>query len=54
MAYGDHICVDRGWYTHDGIDLGDETVIHRHAPNGAKRDSLIRQTTLDVFAKAAP
>jgi len=51
MAYGDHICVHRGWYTHDGIDLGDGTVIHRHAPNGTKRDSLVRQTTLDVFAK---
>jgi hypothetical protein len=51
MAYGDHIYVSRGAYTHDGIDLGDGTVIHRHAPNGTKSDSLVRLTTLDAFAK---
>ncbi|MFI4993070.1 MAG: lecithin retinol acyltransferase family protein [Solirubrobacterales bacterium] len=51
MAYGDHIYVDRGGYEHHGIDLGDGTVIHRHAPNGTKNDSLIRLTTLDTFTK---
>ena len=30
MAYGDHIYVDRGWYTHDGIDLG--ALKHRGIP----------------------
>jgi len=51
MARGDHIYVSRGAHAHHGIDLGDGTVIHRHAPNGTKSDSLVRLTTLDTFAK---
>jgi hypothetical protein len=51
MAYGDHIYVGRGPHDHHGIDLGDGTVIHYHAPNGTKSDSLVRLTTLDTFAK---
>lgn len=50
MAYGDHIYVDRGGYEHHGIDLGDGTVIHRHAPSGTKSNSLVRLTTLETFA----
>jgi hypothetical protein len=52
MARGDHIYVDRGPYTHHGIDLGDGNVIDFAGADGTKSKSsaVIRQTTLENFA----
>lgn len=49
MARGDHIYVNRGAYTHHGIDIGDGTVIHFSGEPGDKRDAAIQRTTLDEF-----
>ncbi len=50
MARGDHIYVKRtGFYTHHGVDVGDDLVIHRSTSDGTKSGSCIRRTTIDEF-----
>ena len=50
MARGDHIYVERGGYTHHGVDQGEGTVIHRAGPNG-KISAAVRRATMQEFAK---
>lgn len=45
MAYGDHIYVNYGVYTHHGIDCGDGTVIHL-----SKEKGRIRRDPIHSFA----
>lgn len=50
MAYGDHIYVVRPQgHSHHGIDVGGDRVIHRSSPDGRKRTSTIRETSLAEF-----
>lgn len=53
MALGDHIYVERGVYTHHGVDMGGGWVIHFASPDGTKTGALIRWTTIDDFAGQA-
>lgn len=50
MALGDHIYVDRGVYTHHGIDMGDGWAIHFASADGTKIGALIRWVTIEDFA----
>ena len=50
MAFGDHIYVDRGFYTHHGVDIGDGWVIHFASADSTKSGALIRQATIEDFA----
>lgn len=50
MAYGDHVYVDRGSYSHHGIDMGDGRVIHFASTNGKKSAAVIRWASIDEFA----
>jgi hypothetical protein len=50
MAVGDHIYVDRGLYTHHGIDMGDGWVIHFASSNGTKTSALIQSAAIEDFA----
>lgn len=50
MAYGDHIYVDRGIYTHHGVEMGGGWVIHFAAVDGTKSGAVIRWATIDDFA----
>lgn len=50
MARGDHIRVDRGGYSHHGIDVGDGTVIHYTGEVGQKTNAAVQQTSLVTFA----
>lgn len=50
MARADHIYVNRGVYTHHGIDAGDGTVIHfTGEPGKAKLDAAIARTPIQDF-----
>ena len=51
MARGDHIKVRRKLYTHHGIDLGDERVIHLPAEPGRLADTRIQITSLRNFLR---
>jgi hypothetical protein len=53
MAFGDHIYVRRVAYTHDGIDCGDETVIHRSSADGGKSGAMIRRSSIEEFSCGA-
>jgi hypothetical protein len=53
MALGDHIYVDRGVYTHHGVDMGEGWVIHFASADGTKTGALIRWATIDDFAGRA-
>jgi hypothetical protein len=52
MARGDHLQASRDiGYHHDGIDLGDGTVIHFAAePQGSKASACIRIDSIEIFA----
>lgn len=50
MAYGDHIYVDRGVYTHHGVDMGGGCAIHFAAADGTKAGAVIGWTTVKDFA----
>jgi hypothetical protein len=50
MARGDHIRVNRTWYWHHGVDVGDGTVIHAPAEPFQRTAAPIEQTTLEAFA----
>jgi hypothetical protein len=54
MARGDHIYVDRGLYTHHGIDVGGADAIDFAAQDGGKAAARIRRVTLTEFAQGAP
>lgn len=49
MAKGDHIKVDRGFYWHHGIDLGDGTCVHFTGEPGKKSDACIKTTSIHEF-----
>lgn len=52
MGRADHVYVNRGTYTHHGIDAGDGTVIHfTGEPGQAKVDAGIARTSMDAFLK---
>lgn len=51
MAKGDHLWVNRGFYTHHGIDAGDGTVIHfAGKPALHMHEACIVRTSLADFA----
>lgn len=51
MRSGDHICVLRGPYRHDGIYVSREQVIHFSSGSSPdSQESVICSTTLDEFA----
>jgi hypothetical protein len=51
MARGDHLQAARSGYHHDGIDLGDGSLVHFAAPpDGSKADASIRIDPFEVFA----
>lgn len=50
MAIGDHIYVKRLLYTHHGVQVSDEMVVHFSGTPGNKRGATIRRDTLDAFA----
>jgi len=51
MARGDHLRASRAGYHHDGIDLGNGTVVHFAAdPGGSKATAVIRHSTYEDFA----
>ncbi len=51
MARGDHIRVNRGIYSHHGIDCGDGTVIHYPGEVFAKKGSPVCAISLSDFLK---
>ena len=51
---GAHIYVERGLYTHHGIDCGDWTIIDFASRDGGKDAACIRCVTLAEFAQGAP
>lgn len=51
MARADHVFVHRLGYTHHGIDVGDGTIIHYTGEIGQKTNALVRQASLEDFAK---
>ena len=53
MAFGDHIYVRRLGYTHDGIDCGDGTVVHRSSVDGAKSGAMILRSSIEEFGRGA-
>src|SRR5215471_7861470 len=50
MAFGDHVYVDRGGYSHHGVDMGDGRVIHFASTNGKKCDAVIHWASIREFA----
>ena len=53
MSKGDHIFVNRGAYTHHGIDVGNKQVVHYTGEPGSKSNARIAKTTLAEFAQGA-
>jgi len=51
---GAHIYVERGLYTHHGLDCGDGTVIDFAGQGEGKTSPVIRHVTLGEFAQGAP
>jgi hypothetical protein len=49
MAYGDHIYVVRGVFSHHGIDIGDGTVVDLAGGETGKPDAKVRRATLAEF-----
>ncbi len=47
---GDHIYVVRIGFSHHGVDIGDGFAIHWNSPDGSKRSSRVRRTTIEEFA----
>lgn len=50
MGVGDHLVVNRGGYTHHGVDLGDGTVIHFNGEPATKIDATIRRSSRWQFS----
>jgi hypothetical protein len=52
VAFGDHIRVNRGFYWHHGIDVGDGTVIHAAGePGRRKLGAVVRRTSMAEFVR---
>lgn len=54
MAKGDHLKVDRDWYVHHGIDMGDGFVAHYGRGIEDKRNACVELVTWSVFANGRP
>ncbi len=54
MARGDHLSVQRGWYTHHAIDLGDGYVVQygRGVSDGAS--AAVQVSSYETFSKGRP
>jgi hypothetical protein len=50
MALGDHIYLDRGVYSHHGVDEGNGWVIHFASIDGTKSGASIRRARIEDFA----
>ncbi len=50
MELGDHVYVERGLYTHHGVDIGDGWVIHFSSADGTKSGASICRARIEVFA----
>ena len=50
MAFGDHIYVERGLYTHHGVDMSGGWVIHFSSADGTKSGASIRWARIEDFA----
>ena len=48
MARGDHIYVDRGIYTHHGVDLGGDAVIELTPLEGDKTRATVQQVRISA------
>jgi hypothetical protein len=53
MNAGDHLYVDRIGYTHHGIFVGDDRVIHYEGPQLAQPLGMVTEVSLKVFAGGA-
>jgi hypothetical protein len=53
-SLGAHIYVERGLYSHHGIDCGDWTVIDFSGQNEGKHNAMIRRVSLAEFAQGCP
>lgn len=51
---GAHVYVERGLYSHHGIDCGDGTVIDFAGQGRGKDAAVIRRVTLEQFAQGTP
>lgn len=51
MAVGDHVYVKRLGYTHHGIEVDDDMVIHFTGTPGSKRGAMIKRDHIDVFRR---
>ncbi|MFY9178266.1 MAG: lecithin retinol acyltransferase family protein [Venatoribacter sp.] len=54
---GDHLAVDHGWYTHHGIYMGNQQVIHyagKHESLLDNSNSHVQKTSLRKFASGKP
>jgi len=49
MAIGDHIKVDRIFYSHHGIEVENSNVIHFSGNLNEKKDAIIKITSMDEF-----
>ena len=49
MATADHIFVDRGFYCHHGLDMGDGTVVHFTGEVLEQENAAVRRTSMAVF-----
>ena len=50
MAKGDHLTVDRDWYVHHGIDVGDGQVVHYGRGVEDKRNACVELVPWSIFA----
>jgi Lecithin retinol acyltransferase len=50
MAAGDHIYVNRIWYTHHGVEVYDGMVVHFSGTPSSKSGATIRKDSLEAFA----
>ncbi len=51
MSKGDHIWVRRWGYTHHGVDVGGDMVVHFTGTPGSKRNAAIQKDAREVFAR---
>jgi hypothetical protein len=51
VSKGDHIWVRRFGYTHHGLDVGDDMVVHFTGTPGSKRNAAIQKDSLEAFAQ---
>jgi hypothetical protein len=51
MALGDHVFVRRKGYTHHGIEVDDDMVVHFTGTPGSKRGAMITRDHIEVFRR---